>query len=86
MKLRFIRSNESDGIADIRREYIKHPLLQHRVKTSANSTVGSAALAWHRGHQAGVFDSYRTLKQKYPTAAKALLLSYGMDSKGSISL
>jgi hypothetical protein len=41
-------------------------------------------LTWYRGHHAGIYDAYLTLKTKYPTAAKALLRVYDMDEEGII--
>lgn len=45
------------------------------------------ALGWYRGHQAGVHDSYMTLKNRHPKAAKDLILAFRMDAKtGTIRL
>ena len=43
---------------------------------------GSAAVGWHRGHQAGVHDSYLTLKKAYPEAAEELRKAFGMTKDG----
>ena len=46
----------------------------------------SPGLAWHRGHQVGVFDAYLTIKDKYPRVAKQLRDAFNMNEDGSITL
>lgn len=39
-------------------------------------------LAWYRGHQAGIYDAYLTLRKQYPHAAKALIDAFDMNAEG----
>lgn len=40
-------------------------------------------LAWYRGHHAGIFDAYRTIKTKYQRVAEELRECFGMNKDGS---
>ena len=73
-----------EGIGDIQRQFIKHPLTQHKVKVSPSEAAGSAELAWLRGIHVGTHESYLTLKREYPDAAKYLLAENNMDTKGNV--
>ena len=81
-------TKEGECLEDIKRRYSKSdPRLQARVRVCASEVTGNAALGFYRGRQAGVYDAYRTLRQEYPQAARALLNAFGMDPKdGSIHL
>lgn len=83
-KLEAVRSSEAECTRDLRRQFVTHPMLQQRVRFSASTAAGATSLGWYRGHQAGVYDAYRTLKKRYPGAAKALLDAYGMKEDGSM--
>jgi hypothetical protein len=42
---------------------------------------------WYRGHQSGIFDAYKTLKDRFPEAGRYLLQVYRMDAEtGDIEL
>lgn len=43
-------------------------------------------LAWHRGHHAGIYDAYLTVKQEHPRVAEKLRRAFGMEEDGSINL
>lgn len=72
------------SIGDITRQYIKHPLVQAKVRVSAAETAGATEIGWYRGHMSGVYDAYLTLREVFPAAARALLDAYGMDEEGAI--
>lgn len=41
---------------------------------------------WYRGHQAGIHDSYLTLKTKYPRIAEEFRRCFGIEKDGSYQL
>ena len=72
------------GIESIRQAHIKHPRFQAQHKVSPSELVGSAELAWRRGHQTGAYDSIKKLRRKHPEAAKYLQKYFCMDNKGNL--
>jgi hypothetical protein len=43
-------------------------------------------VAWYRGHQAGIYDAYLTLKKKYPKVAEEFRNAFRMEKDGSYLL
>lgn len=73
-------------VNDMRQRFLKHPLVQSKVKTSPDIVIGCAELAAARGVQLGKYKSYLALSKKYPRAAKHLLSVFYMDSNGNYTL
>ena len=44
--------------------------------------VGYEDLAWYRGHHAGLYDAYLTLKKKYPDVAEEFMKAVGFNERG----
>lgn len=78
--------SEREATQDIRRHYIPHPLMRHKVRTSPSEAAGNATLGWYRGHHGGVYSAYLTLRKQFPKAANALLEAFGMDKTGAMGL
>jgi len=75
---------EKEATEDLKRQFIRHPRFQSKVRISASQAAGGTTLGWYRGHHAGIHSAYLTLKKDYKEAAEALLEAYGMDKKGNI--
>jgi hypothetical protein len=75
-----------DYVQDIARNFIKHPLTQHKASFSASEAAGSVELAALRGEQNGRHEAYLAIKGKYPAAARALLKQFNMNDDGDIKL
>ena len=73
-------------IEDLKRTFIRHPSMQHKVRFSASEAAGSVELGWHRGKQAGIHEAHLSLLKKFPLAAKYLLKKYRMNTDGTITL
>lgn len=43
-------------------------------------------LGWYRGHQAGIYDAYLTLKKKYPRVAEEFRKAFNIEKDGSYIL
>ncbi len=85
-KLQPVYSKADEGIANLKSQFISHPLVQHKRRISASMAVGSTEIGWRRGQQTGIYDAYRTLRKEFPKAAKALLNAYGMEKDGSYGM
>lgn len=57
-----------------------------RDMTRNNRVAGSPGVAWHRGHQAGVWDAILTLKQISPRMADKVRRAFGMNEEGNYIL
>lgn len=61
------------------------PMARWRTGFPAGQREGKF-VAWSRGHQAGIYDAYRTLKKKYPRVAEEFRKAFGMEKDGSYRL
>lgn len=58
-------------------------IIQARKSITCSEAIGSAEIAHYRGRYQGIFNSYLTLREKYPEAAQALLDAYSVrDEEG----
>ncbi len=74
------------GFEDLQRNFVGHPLMQHKRRFSASEAAGSIELGWYRGKQCGIFDAYKTIRDKFPKAADYLLKCNQMNKRGDIVL
>lgn len=79
-------ATSGECIPDLKRQFVRSPQFQSRVRISGSQAAGATELGWHRGHHSGIHDAYLTLRKAYPKAALALLDAFDMDKDGAISL
>jgi hypothetical protein len=58
------------------------PMARWRAGAASGRREGKQ-LAWYRGHHAGIYDSYLTVKTKYPRVAEELRRCFGLNKDGS---
>lgn len=58
-------------------------ILQSVWKKGHNISAG-VDLAWYRGHHAGIYDAFLTLKKQHPRIAKHLREAFNMNDDGSL--
>ncbi len=46
----------------------------------------SQNLGWYRGHQAGLYDAYLTLKAEHPRIAEKFRKAAGLDCQGNLGM
>lgn len=79
------RGDPEKAIGNLKRRFVHgNPERQKHVKISPAQATGNIEVAYYRGHSAGVYDAYSTLKKHYPEAAEALRQAYGMDDEGVV--
>lgn len=87
-KMRRVRDTDiSDAISDISPS--KPPPGMPYARWAKGMPAGrreGKQVAWYRGHQAGVYDAYLTVKTRYPRVAEELRKCFGMDKEGSLHL
>lgn len=74
-----INQDEANGTRDLKRHNKAY------ARNAGNCANSSTSLAWYRGHQSGIFDAFKALKQLgHPRIAKKLRAQFMMDEDGTI--
>lgn len=84
-KMRRVRDIEAaDAVADLEagRPPKGMPTSRWRAGAASGRREGKQ-LAWYRGHHAGIYDAYLTVKTKHPRVAEELLRCHDLNKDGS---
>lgn len=80
-------TNCEDAIADISPSRPLHGIPMARwADGMPRGRRESKRLPWYRGHHAGIYDAYLTLKKKYPKIAEEFRKAFRMDKDGAYHL
>ena len=77
---------EQEGTEDLRRQFIKNPMVQSRVRISASAAAGSTSLGWYRGQHCGLDEAALWLEEHHPRIGKKFRKHFSLNEDGSMGI